>query len=137
MKIKSIAAFFLIHSFSWTLFSGPTLISSPAQHAACLNSTRPIIVLYTDPVRCAPCRLFEPTFNKVSNTTTDIDFYVVHTSTPGMQDVFKAMAIQSIPVTIFGFNKKAIMRSSGRSTETEFKKKIASFKEKIAELKTN
>ena len=84
-----------------------------------------------------PADYLNSTFNKVSNGTTDIDFYVVHTSTPGMQDIFKAMAIQSIPATIFGFNKKALMRSSGRLTETEFKKKITSFKEKIAELKTN
>ncbi len=132
MNSNSIVLSVILCSSSLTLFSNPTIISSPDKHVACFNSNRPVIVLYTDPARCAPCRSFEPVFNKISHSYTDIGFYVVNTSTPSMQDTLKDMAIQSIPVLIFGYNNKIVMRSLGRLTETDFKKKIASFKVDIS-----
>ncbi len=132
MKSNSIVLTVILCSSWLTLFSTPPIINSPDKHEACFNSKRPVIILYTDPARCAPCRAFEPVFNKISHSYTEIEFYVVNTSTPGMQNTLKDMAIQSIPVVIFGYNNKIVMRSLGRLTETDFKKKIASFKVDIS-----
>ncbi len=121
-------------SNSSLLLSKPLLISSPEEHKACFNSSKPILVLYTDPARCAPCRQLEPVFNKVAEAYTDIEFYVVKTSTPQLQTLIRDLSIQSIPVLVFAYNKKIITRAVGRLTEPELKRKIVSFKIEVAKI---
>lgn len=130
MTFKQIIGLFTLCSSPF-LFAAPPSITTSAQHEECLTSTRPVIILYTNPARCAPCRALEPIFNKAALTYTDIDFYVVNTNTQALQTTLKNIGIQSIPTIVFNYNKKSIMRTVGRLTEADLKNKILSFKTQL------
>ena len=72
---------------------------------------------------CAPCKLFAPTFEKVSNGFKDIDF--------AKYDVDKddgvlaaKLEIRSVPCTIIFNNGKEIGRMFGKMGEDELRERI-------------
>lgn len=130
MTIRSVISFVVLFSSS-LLFSNPILINTPQEHTAALASNKPIIILYTNPITCPPCRIMKPDYYKVSNMYSDIDFYILDTTVVAMKPLLKQIAVQSVPLLVFSYKQRTLIRHKGRLTETELKRKIEAFKNEI------
>lgn len=84
------------------------------------NSPKAVIDFYAD--WCGPCKMFAPTFEKVSGEVDGVAFFKVNVDQA--EKAAEEYGIMSIPTTVYAVNGEEKDRSTGAMSEEGFKEEI-------------
>lgn len=84
-----------------------------------IENGEPIMVAFTATF-CGPCRMYKPTFNKLSESS-EVPMYTMSVDEFGNQDYAVQLGVRAVPTTKAFGNRGELFSKSGIMTENELK----------------